>query len=150
MTDVAARRGFWRLLPARVSCLEFSGPGQESGESEVSERMLADAARVAGLDFTEEERREMIATVNENLANYEKTRAVDLPFTVVPPLYFNPVVPGTSPVSPRSFAKSSASRGVSAERPRRDRLLACDPSRRARRVAPGELAGSSPSSTSND
>jgi Asp-tRNA(Asn)/Glu-tRNA(Gln) amidotransferase A subunit family amidase len=63
--------------------------------------MLADAARVAGVDFTEEERREMVATVNKNLKNYERTRAVALPFTVAPPLYFNPVVPGTSPVSAR-------------------------------------------------
>ena len=74
---------------------------QESGEPEVSELMLAGAARVAGLDFTEEERRDMVATVNKNLKNYEKTRAVALPFTVAPPLYFNPVVPGTSPVGAR-------------------------------------------------
>jgi Asp-tRNA(Asn)/Glu-tRNA(Gln) amidotransferase A subunit family amidase len=70
--------------------------------------MLADAARVAGVDFTEEERREMVATVNKNLANYEKTRAVALPFTVVPPLYFNPVVPGTSRVSPRRRPRRGA------------------------------------------
>jgi len=84
---------------------------QESGETGVSERMLADAARVAGLDFTEEERRDMVATVNGNLANYEKTRAVELPFTLVPPLYFNPVVPGTStPSARRPLRPSSATR----------------------------------------
>ena len=90
---------------------------QESGEAEVSEGMLADAARVAGVDFTEEERREMVATVNKNLANYEKTRAVALPFTVVPPLYFNPVVPGTSRVSPRRSRRRGAPKTV--VRPRR-------------------------------
>jgi Asp-tRNA(Asn)/Glu-tRNA(Gln) amidotransferase A subunit family amidase len=107
--DLAARRRFLAAF-AGSSLL----PGvlwarlQESGESVVSERMLADAAHVAGVDFTEEERREIVATVNKNLANYEKTRAVSLPFTVVPPLYFNPVVPGTSAVSPRrSIPKSS-------------------------------------------
>jgi len=73
--------------------------------------MLADAARVAGVDFTEEERREMVATVNKNLRNYETTRAVALPFTVVPPYYFNPVVPGTAAVSARkSFRPSPAPR----------------------------------------
>ncbi len=112
MTDVAARRRFLAafagssLLPG-VLWARF----QESGASEVTEMMLADAARVAGLDFTAEERREMVATVNKNLVNYEKTRAVSLPFTVVPPLYFNPVVPGTSPVNPRrSLLKSSGPR----------------------------------------
>lgn len=71
---------------------------QESGGAEVNESMLADAARVAGLEFTAEQRRDMVATVNKNLTNYEKTRAVDLPFTIVPPLYFHPVVPGTAVV----------------------------------------------------
>ena len=86
---------------------------QESGEAEVSELMLADAARVAGVDLTEEERREMVAAVNKNLENYEKTRAVELPFTVAPPLYFNPVVPGTAPVSGRGpFRPSAAPRVV--------------------------------------
>jgi Asp-tRNA(Asn)/Glu-tRNA(Gln) amidotransferase A subunit family amidase len=92
---------------------------QESGEGEVSERMLAEAARVAGVDFTEEERRDMVATVNKNLANYEKTRAVELPFTVAPPLYFNPVVPGTPMARtavPRSPSRPSAAPRVS--RPR--------------------------------
>jgi hypothetical protein len=102
VTDVAARRRFLAAF-AGSSLL----PGalwtrlQDSGDSLVSDEMLADAAKVAGLDFTEEERREMLATVNKNLANYEKTAAVALPFTVVPPLWFHPVVPGTAPVNPR-------------------------------------------------
>jgi Asp-tRNA(Asn)/Glu-tRNA(Gln) amidotransferase A subunit family amidase len=84
---------------------------QESGGSKVTDTMFADAARVAGLEFTAEERREIVATVNKNLANYEKTRAVSLPFTVSPPLWFNPVVPGTSPVSARRpIPKTSAPR----------------------------------------
>ena len=120
MTDVAARRRFLAafagssLLPG-VLWARF----RQSGESEVTDAMLVDAARVAGLDFTEEERREMVATVNKNLANYEKTRAVSLPFTVVPPLYFNPVVPGTSPVSPRRVSSQEVrSTSVASERPR--------------------------------
>jgi Asp-tRNA(Asn)/Glu-tRNA(Gln) amidotransferase A subunit family amidase len=86
---------------------------QESGEAEVSELMLADAARIAGLDFTEEERREMVVAVNKNLANYEKTRAVDLPFTVAPPLWFNPVVPGTAPVAGQRRSRPRAAPEVS-------------------------------------
>ncbi len=112
MIDGEARRRFLAafagssLLPG-VLWARF----QESGETGVSERMLADAARVAGLDFTEEERRDMVATVNGNLVNYEKTRAVELPFTLVPPLYFNPVVPGTStPSARRPLRPSSATR----------------------------------------
>ncbi|MGH9335151.1 MAG: amidase family protein, partial [Vicinamibacteria bacterium] len=114
MVDFEARRRFLAAF-AGSSLL----PGvlwarlQESGEAEVSELMLADAARIAGLDFTEEERREMVATVNKNLANYEKTRAAALPFTVVPPLYFNPVVPGAETVSPRRSFRPSAVPAVS-------------------------------------
>ncbi len=100
MIDQEARRRFLAAF-AGSSLL----PGvlwarlQESGGAEVSELMLADAARVAGIDFSEEERREMVAAVNKNLKNYEKTRAVALPFTVAPPLWFNPVVPGSAPVT---------------------------------------------------
>ncbi|HXV62743.1 MAG TPA: amidase [Vicinamibacteria bacterium] len=97
MKDIETRRRFLTAF-AGSSLL----PGvlwaklQESGGGEIDDAMLADAARVAGVDLSAEERREMLATVNKNLANYAKTRAVDLPFTVVPPLYFNPVVPGSS------------------------------------------------------
>jgi Asp-tRNA(Asn)/Glu-tRNA(Gln) amidotransferase A subunit family amidase len=112
VSDFEARRRFLAVF-AGSSLL----PGvlwarlQESGKTEVSELMLADAARVAGVDFTDEERREMVATVNKNLANYEKTRAVALPFTVAPPLYFNPVVPGSEIVrAPRSRPPSTAPR----------------------------------------
>ena len=109
MIDQEARRRFLAAF-AGSSLL----PGvlwarlQQSGEAEVSELMLADAALVAGADFTEEERREMVAAVNKNLKNYEKTRAVKLPFTVAPPLHFNPVVPGTTPVSARRPFRPSA------------------------------------------
>ncbi len=114
MIDKGARRRFLAAF-AGSSLL----PGvlwarlQESGEAEVSELMLADAARVAGVDFTEEERREMVAAVNKNLANYQKTRAVALPFTVAPPLWFNPVVPGTAPVAGQRPFRPRASPKVS-------------------------------------
>jgi Asp-tRNA(Asn)/Glu-tRNA(Gln) amidotransferase A subunit family amidase len=90
---------------------------QESGGTEVSESMLAEAAQVAGLDFTAEQRREIVATVNKNLASYEKTRAVDLPFTVVPPLYFNPVVPGTAVVQENARGRSRPSDRPDPSRP---------------------------------
>lgn len=118
MIDQEARRRFLAAF-AGSSLL----PGvlwarlQESGEAQVSEATLADAARIAGVDFTEEERREMVAAVNKNLANYEKTRAAALPFTVSPPLYFNPVVPGTALVGARRPPRRGAPATV--VRPRR-------------------------------
>lgn len=64
---------------------------------------LQTAARVIGLEFTAEEAELMANGVAENRAAYEKLRALDLPNSAVPALYFSPLLPGRE-ATPASFS----------------------------------------------
>ena len=68
----------------------------QSGESEqrITSEMIGEAARLAGLEFSPEQRAEMVEGVNENLSSFEDLRGIPLDQSVVPPLYFNPAVAG--------------------------------------------------------
>ncbi len=74
---------------------------QDEGETRISREMLEDAERVAGLEFTDEERELMLQGLNGNLASYERLREVEVPNSVPPALYFNPLPPGASVNAPR-------------------------------------------------
>ncbi len=67
---------------------------QETSDSEVSLTMMRSSARLAGLDFDEEELGLMVEEVNKNLAHYREMREIEIPNDVPPALYFDPVVPG--------------------------------------------------------
>lgn len=67
---------------------------QESDEPRVTREMLEDAERLVGLQFTDEERDLMLEGLNENLQHYERLRSLEIPNSVPPALYFNPVPPG--------------------------------------------------------
>lgn len=67
-----------------------SGGAQEA----VTAEMVDHAARLAGLDFSEADVREMVEGVNANLELYRELRAVPIDQNVAPPLHFSPVVPG--------------------------------------------------------
>ena len=56
--------------------------------------MIRAAEKLAGLEFTEEERKLMLKDLDELLDNYEKIRTVPLTNDVPPALYFHPVPPG--------------------------------------------------------
>lgn len=93
-----ARRRFLEFFTA----LGFSGlfPGalwarlQQAEEMRVSDRMLEEAARLAGLDFTPEERSLMLEGVNDALEDYERMRTVPLDNSVPPAISFDPLLPG--------------------------------------------------------
>jgi len=68
---------------------------QDAPASRITSAMLTDALAVAGLEFTEEERDEMIEGLNENLDHYEALRQIDIDDGIAPPMYFSPLVPGT-------------------------------------------------------
>ena len=53
---------------------------------------IREAAKLAGLDFTESEEQAMLEGVNKNLARYREIRGNSLPNEVPLPLYFNPRV----------------------------------------------------------
>jgi Asp-tRNA(Asn)/Glu-tRNA(Gln) amidotransferase A subunit family amidase len=67
---------------------------QDARAARLTAAMLKDALAVAGLEFTEEEREEIVNGVNQNLDRYENIRTLDLD-AVAPPVYFSPLVPGT-------------------------------------------------------
>jgi Asp-tRNA(Asn)/Glu-tRNA(Gln) amidotransferase A subunit family amidase len=69
---------------------------QDEPERRITREMLEDAERVAGLEFTDEERELMLPGLNGNLANYERLREVAVPNSLPPALYFNPLPPGAS------------------------------------------------------
>ena len=57
--------------------------------------MLKDALAVAGLDFSDEQRQQMLAGVNQNLTRYAELRQIRIDPNIAPPLYYSPLVPGT-------------------------------------------------------
>ncbi|MBI2822691.1 MAG: amidase [Acidobacteria bacterium] len=67
---------------------------QQQPRWKISADMLADAERVAGLEFTPRERESVLNTVNENLARYEAMRAAALANSEWPALQFTPLLPG--------------------------------------------------------
>lgn len=74
----------------------------------LTKEMLADAEKLAGLEFTEEERDLMLKGVNEYLAKYEALRQVDLDNSTPPALQFDPVLPGMSFQTEKKPMKISA------------------------------------------
>ena len=49
---------------------------QEQGAARVTSAMLKDALAIAGLEFTDEQREQMLNGVNQNLARFEKLKRV--------------------------------------------------------------------------
>ena len=68
---------------------------QEQGAARITAAMLKDALAVAGLEFTDEQRQQLVNGANQNLTRYADLRAVHIAPEVAPPMYFSPLVPGT-------------------------------------------------------
>ncbi|MEQ9399820.1 MAG: amidase [Longimicrobiales bacterium] len=68
---------------------------QEAGE--VTKEILADAEKVAGLEFTDEEREMMLRGLNSNLEAYAALREVPIPNSVVPAVVFEASLPWHEP-----------------------------------------------------
>jgi len=68
---------------------------QEQGASRVTAAMVKEALAVAGLDFTEEQREQLVNGLNQNLDRYAELRQLHLDANLAPPLYYSPLVPGT-------------------------------------------------------
>src|SRR3954454_19406999 len=68
---------------------------QETKAERITDAMLKDALAIAGLEFTDEQRAQMLAGVNQNLTRYAELRQIHLDPNIAPPLYFSPLVPGT-------------------------------------------------------
>ncbi|MEW6320669.1 MAG: amidase family protein [Acidobacteriota bacterium] len=68
---------------------------QQEGARRITVEMLDDALAVAGLQFNDDERRQMANAINQNLERYDELRKVALDESLAPPMYFSPLVPGT-------------------------------------------------------
>jgi len=68
---------------------------QEERAGRITAAMLKDALAIAGLDFTDEERQQILNGVDQNLARYADLRQIHIDPNIAPPLYYSPIVPGT-------------------------------------------------------
>ena len=68
---------------------------QDEQAARVTSAMLKDALAVAGLEFSDEQRDQMLAGVNQNLERYAELRQIRMDPNLAPPLYYSPLVPGT-------------------------------------------------------
>ena len=67
---------------------------QDAGAQRVSLAMVDDALKLAGIEVSEEEKKNLVETANRNLAGYEELRKLHIPPDVSPPFHFSPLVPG--------------------------------------------------------
>lgn len=69
---------------------------QDARRPKVTPELLEEAEKIAGISFTDEERKLMVDDLNDNLAAYGEIHAVPLPNSVPPAIHFNPILPGMS------------------------------------------------------
>ena len=84
--------GFTSTLFPKILWAKF----QEQDEKKISSIMLQEAEKIAGLEFTDEERELMLEGVNNYLEAYEKLRTVKIDNSVPPAIQFSPILPGMS------------------------------------------------------
>lgn len=94
MTEPFDRRRFlafasaFAALPGVLAAQEKEGP--------INARLLAEAEKLVGLEFTDAERELMMKDLAEQLDDYKKIREVRIDNSVPPALRFDPVLPGAS------------------------------------------------------
>lgn len=70
----------------------------------VTKEMVQQAERIAGLEFTDEERERIARSLQSNLRNYEQLRELNLANAVPPAVQFDPLLPGmVLPNQPAQF-----------------------------------------------
>jgi len=63
-------------------------------EPAITTAILSEAEKIAGLEFSEEEREAMVRGLNGNLRSFEQLREQPIPNEVPPALVFDPMLPG--------------------------------------------------------
>jgi Asp-tRNA(Asn)/Glu-tRNA(Gln) amidotransferase A subunit family amidase len=63
-------------------------------QQRVTRAMLEQAEKIAGVEFSDEQRDQLLNGLNNRLRNYEQIRALEMPNSVAPALHFDPVLPG--------------------------------------------------------
>lgn len=94
------RRRFITFAGALTAMLPALARAQQQ-EPRVTVDMIAQAERIAGLEFTPEEREEMVRGLDQNARAWEALHEVALPNAVPPAVQFDPVLPSVAvPVGP--------------------------------------------------
>ena len=91
------RRGFMTYMSALgLGGTVFPGAlwAQVQTRGEITSEIVADAGKLAGLEFTEEERALMLEGLNTDLEAYAALRENPVPNHVMPAVQFDPVLPG--------------------------------------------------------
>jgi Asp-tRNA(Asn)/Glu-tRNA(Gln) amidotransferase A subunit family amidase len=68
--------------------------------AEIDVETIRCAEELAGLEFTDAQREQMLADLRDQHANYRTIRSVHLPNAVPPAIQFNPLPPGAPPPAP--------------------------------------------------
>jgi Asp-tRNA(Asn)/Glu-tRNA(Gln) amidotransferase A subunit family amidase len=71
-----------------------STPTAAPNEGEITVEMIAAAEEISGIELTDEERKEVVEGLCENLEYYQALRERQIDDTVVPSMVFNPIPPG--------------------------------------------------------
>ncbi|MCU0426290.1 MAG: amidase [Candidatus Kapabacteria bacterium] len=75
----------------------------------ITRTMIAEAERIIGLRFSENQRDSLLDEVNANLAAYTEVRTATLPNSIPPAFVFNPIPPGFVLPTKGNFQTSSVS-----------------------------------------
>ena len=67
---------------------------RQASADRVTPDMLKSSLALAGLEFSEDERKAMVQAVNRSLTQYEELHRFHIPDNVSPPFHFSPIVPG--------------------------------------------------------
>ena len=67
---------------------------QDAGTQTITMAMITEALKLSGIELSEDERKAMVDSANQNLKRYQELRAIHIPNDVSPPFHFSPVVPG--------------------------------------------------------
>ena len=63
-------------------------------ENQITVEMIAAAENLIGIELTEEERKQILEGLNNNLKTYQRLREKNIPYHVNPSIVFNPIPPG--------------------------------------------------------
>jgi Asp-tRNA(Asn)/Glu-tRNA(Gln) amidotransferase A subunit family amidase len=67
---------------------------QDAGTTTVTLEMLTDALKLSGIDLSEEDRKQMVDSANQNLNRIQELRKIHIPNDISPPFHFSAIVPG--------------------------------------------------------
>ncbi len=69
---------------------------QEQGAARVTAAMVKDALAMSGLDFDDAQVEQLVNGANQSLTRYAELHATHIDPNVAPPIYYSPLVPGTT------------------------------------------------------